>query len=231
MATTAGVKARRGRPNKVTRDRIIEVAGTLGLDGLTIKSLAAELEVSPGALYRHVDGLDEIARLVAERKRDEVERRMTTTRDWAEWLRAFAEVIRTELGGSTSALLGSGDRRPMEIGVGESGLRLLIDAGLTPVEAAHALWLVVRAAATTGTPDRPSFVGFLDPTRELVDDGPTDRYRALDRVQRDLSEGGSPDSFPFELEVLLAGIAAQIDRRSTRRPGRTRPEETEDAPG
>ena len=120
----------------MTRDRIIEVAGTRGLDGLTIQSLAAELEVSPGALYRHVDGLDEIARLVAERKRDDVERRMTTTRDWAEWLRAFAGVIRTELGGSTSALLGSGDRRPMEIGVGESGLRLVIDAGLTPVGAA-----------------------------------------------------------------------------------------------
>ncbi len=231
MATADGVATRRGRPNKVTRERIIEVAATLGLDGLTIQSLAAELEVSPGALYRHVDGLDEVARLVAERKRGDVERRMTTTRDWAEWLSDFAEVIRTELGGSTAALLGTGDRRPMQIGVGESGLRLLIDAGLTPVEAAHALWLVVRAAATTGSPDRPSFVGFLDPTRELVDDGPTERYRALDRVQRDLSEGGSPDSFPFELDVLLDGIAAQIDRRTTRDQGRTTPEEAEDARG
>jgi TetR/AcrR family tetracycline transcriptional repressor len=211
VATRPNRPTRRGRPPKVSRERIVETAGELGLDGLSMQALAAALDVSPGALYRHVDGIDEVTRLVAERKRDDIRSRTDGAEDWEQWLRGFAEVVRAELGGSSSALFGASDRA-LSIGVGERGLRLLIDAGLTPTEAAHAIWLVVRTAATTGSPDRPSFARFLEPTRELVDADPAGEYRALDRVRRDLDHSVPPDSFPFELDVVIDGIRARIDR-------------------
>ncbi|WP_231855525.1 TetR/AcrR family transcriptional regulator [Tsukamurella pseudospumae] len=50
---------RRGRPPSITRDQIVERALVLlddvGADGLTMKSLAADLGVTTMALYRHVD--------------------------------------------------------------------------------------------------------------------------------------------------------------------------------
>jgi AcrR family transcriptional regulator len=220
----ATATARRGRPNKVNRDQIVDAAHSLGLDGLTMQAVAAKLEVSPGALYRHVGGLDDVARSVTDRMRRDLEREARSDEGWRDWLRDLAVVIREQLGGSASALLGSTDRRPMRMDIGEPGLRLLIEAGLPPVDAAHALWLVVRAAATVGSADKPSFRRFLDPTRELVAATDPGDYSALERVSAELADGEPHDSFPFEIEVLLDGIAAQIEQRHERstRPSRAR---------
>ena len=52
-------------------------------------------------------------------------------------------------------------------------------AGFNSVEAAYAVWLVVRVAITASSGTDPSFARFLEPTAELVDasgdaGGPTD---------------------------------------------------------
>jgi AcrR family transcriptional regulator len=213
-SASAGVARRRGRPSKIDRDRIVDVGVALGLDGLSMQAVADELGVSAGALYGHVSDLAELTGLVGERLRSEVERQLHTASDWRGWLREFAQVIRSDLGGSAATLFGASERRPMRIGIGEPGLDLLIDAGLHPVEAAHAVWLVVRLAATVGTADRPSFAGFLEPTRHVVETGGRDGYPALSRIHHDLVDGHAPDSFPFELDLVLDGIAARLRDRS-----------------
>ncbi|MEM9133170.1 MAG: TetR/AcrR family transcriptional regulator [Actinomycetota bacterium] len=59
---------RSGR-RRLTRDRIVAVALDLierhGHDALSLRSLAAELEVTAPALYDHVDGKDDLLRAVA----------------------------------------------------------------------------------------------------------------------------------------------------------------------
>ena len=61
----AGIVPALGRPNKISRALIVEAALEIGLDKVTMTSVAARLGVSTGALYRHVRNRSELQRLVA----------------------------------------------------------------------------------------------------------------------------------------------------------------------
>lgn len=61
-----GPGRRPGRPPRLSRDAIVEaVASTANLDTLTVRELAARLQVSHGALYRWVRNRDELVDLVS----------------------------------------------------------------------------------------------------------------------------------------------------------------------
>ncbi|SDL46028.1 transcriptional regulator, TetR family [Glycomyces sambucus] len=61
---------RRGPKAALTLDRIVEaaiaIAGQGGLAGVSMARLAAALDVSPAALYRHIDGKDELHVLMCD---------------------------------------------------------------------------------------------------------------------------------------------------------------------
>lgn len=61
----------RGRPPKLTRDDVLDVAARLldeqGAEAVTMRRLAAELGVSPMALYRHVGDRDELLLALVDR--------------------------------------------------------------------------------------------------------------------------------------------------------------------
>ncbi len=56
----------RGRPPTITRERIADAGIAIGLPDLTVTGIAARLGVSHMGLYKHVSGLEELRRLVAE---------------------------------------------------------------------------------------------------------------------------------------------------------------------
>ena len=56
----------RGRPPSITRERIASAGIGIGLPNITFVGVAAALGVSHMALYKHVPGLEELKRLVAE---------------------------------------------------------------------------------------------------------------------------------------------------------------------
>jgi AcrR family transcriptional regulator len=212
--TTTPPQARRGRPPKISRDQIVDSAVRLGLDSFTMQGLAEELDVSPATLYSHVAGRQEVVGLVESRLHTTMRGFATDATDWRSWLIDFAALVRAELGSSASTLLSaSRDDARMRIDVGEPGLRLLMDAGFSSVEAAYAVWLVVRVAVTASSGPEPSFARYLGPTASLVDaaaDG--SEFDALRRVHDDLTNSDGHDTFEFDLEVLLDGIAARLAR-------------------
>ena len=60
----------------MTPDRVVDVAAALadkhGLDSLTLAAVAAELGVRTPSLYKHVDGLPDLRRLLAVRAKQEL---------------------------------------------------------------------------------------------------------------------------------------------------------------
>lgn len=72
MTTTDTSKARRGRgvAAGLTRDLVVEAASRVvderGFDGLSIRSVAAELGVSPTAIYHHVTDMSDLIDGVAD---------------------------------------------------------------------------------------------------------------------------------------------------------------------
>lgn len=64
-----------GRPARISRDAIVEaVAATANLDTMTVREVAARLQVTHGALYRWVRTRDELVDLVSETLVDRVVR-------------------------------------------------------------------------------------------------------------------------------------------------------------
>lgn len=210
-------QARRGRPPKVGRERIVDAAVRLGLDSFTMLGLAEDLGISPATLYSHVAGRDEVIALVESRLHGTIREFATDATEWRGWLADFAALVRRELGSSAATLLNATrDDASMRIDIGEPGLRLLMAAGFSSVEAAYAVWLVVRVAITASSGTDPSFTRFLEPTAELVDAaGDADTFVALRRVHDDLTTSEVHDTFAFDLEIVLDGIAARLERATT----------------
>jgi AcrR family transcriptional regulator len=210
---------RRGRPAKISRQAIVDAAIELGVDSFSMQAVAHRLGVTPPALYSHVANRDEVVALVAETVRHRLEAVVAEADDWRGWLEEFARQVREALGGVASSLAVERHRPGAgpQVVVGERGLQLLIEAGLAPLDAAHALWLTYRVAVTAGTTQQSGIGGYVDATATLLDASAAvgQSLPATGSVHRALVEGGPHDTFDFDLAVLLDGIAARI--RSARR--------------
>ncbi len=86
-----------GRPPKINQSSIVAaslaVADELGLTGLTMKAVADRLDVTPMALYRHVDDKADLLDLVVEALLTEVELPAATI-SWEELLRGMGDAAR-----------------------------------------------------------------------------------------------------------------------------------------
>lgn len=193
----------------------MEAALDLGLDSFSMQGIAEHLGVTAPALYSHVAGREEVLDLVNAALRDRVAAAAEPAGTWQEWLTAFGRGVRQHLASSVSTLME--DLRvpgpPDRVAVGERGLQLLIDEGLTPAEAAYAVWLVFRVAITAGPEGASSFAGFLGETEQVLAPGNAVELPATAAVHAALADPTLPDAFEFDLAVVLAGISQQIGTR------------------
>lgn len=205
----------RGRPPKISQDRIVEAAIELGLDSFSMQGIAEHLGVTAPALYSHVAGREVVLDLVNAALGDRVAAAADAAGTWQDWLTTFGRGVRLHLASSVSTLME--DLRvpgpPDRVAVGERGLQLLIDEGLSPEEAAYAVWLVFRVAITAGPEGASSFTGFLGETERVLSPGRAAELPATAAVHAALADAHRPDSFEFDLAVVLAGIAHQIGSR------------------
>jgi AcrR family transcriptional regulator len=81
------VKTRRGLTTERVVDRALEVADADGIDGLSLRRLAASLAVTPMAIYRHVHNKAHLLDLMAERLLEQVDIAADETVSWQERLR------------------------------------------------------------------------------------------------------------------------------------------------
>src|ERR671919_1390099 len=102
MSTATGVdtstaKARRGR-RPVTRADVLVAALDLvdreGLDELSLRKLAADLDVETMSLYKRVANKDDLLAGVAELVWNEVAANAPPAEDWPTWPRSFGHAIR-----------------------------------------------------------------------------------------------------------------------------------------
>ncbi|MDI2125213.1 TetR/AcrR family transcriptional regulator C-terminal domain-containing protein [Yinghuangia seranimata] len=208
----------------VNRDRVIraalELLDEVGLDGLTLRKLAAKLDVQAPTLYWHVKNkaalLDEMA--------------TTMLRDmpppeappgelpWQDWITRMAT-------GHRAALLRYRDGAKVFSGTYitddtllsrlEAPLAVLVDAGFTPVDAARAWGLVnsyvvgftIEEQAVRPTPGQQDARYASDTRAARLD---TSRYPLTHQAGPVLHQGFD-ERFAFGLRVLLAGLERELD--------------------
>ena len=83
-------KGKVGRPARLDREMIARAACEIGLDRVTMKSVAEKLGVSVPGLYHHVEGRDDLMRLATEYSAARINYPNDLGQHWSEWLMEWA---------------------------------------------------------------------------------------------------------------------------------------------
>jgi AcrR family transcriptional regulator len=210
------VKSRRSGKVKdpLSRDRIVDEAlGLLvrnGLDGMSLRAVAAALETGAASLYAYVDGLDSLRALVLDRALERVSTTVTRRRGWRARLTSVLEsYIRVLMAtpGLAQLALGTLAAGPNSLRVIEALLDALEDGGLDPATAAWAVDLLLLYATAIGAehsgPDAAERMGPITRALSLVSREDFPRVYA---ARRELLSGKGEERFEWAVETLIAGV-------------------------
>ncbi|MGH3097301.1 MAG: TetR/AcrR family transcriptional regulator [Streptosporangiales bacterium] len=206
-----------GRPARLSRDAVVSVAAALveaeGIDALTMRRVADELNASPMALYRHVRDKDELLVLLLDRLVENMHRpdlpsdprrRVVVLLDW----------IRDGLAGHpwVVGVLAAGDLMAPAVLWAVEGIHAALgELGLAPAAAASAyrvLWrytvgdltIETRTAANAALRDRPSMQA------TLFDSLDEHEFPALTAVARTRGSGRQRGSYADDIDAILGGL-------------------------
>jgi AcrR family transcriptional regulator len=187
-----------------------------GLEALSMRRLAADLGLGTMTLYGHFATKDELLDAVVARAVTGGHGEITLPPGhWTERLRALARAWHRNLARHPS-LVQLRLRRPIvgreAFRLTEAGLAVLREAGFSPAAAARAfrvLFLYVFGTATFNdaevTPSRRKELAIA------VLSLPDDEFPVLSGMALEMGESmGGDEQFEFGLDLLLAGLAAQV---------------------
>ncbi|MER7395955.1 TetR/AcrR family transcriptional regulator C-terminal domain-containing protein [Streptomyces sp. NPDC000151] len=220
-------------------DTALRLLNDVGLDGLTLRRIAKELNVQAPALYWHFKNKQELLDEMAT----EMFRRMADVSGWGreggEGGMTWQELLTASCRGLRRTLLGyrdggkvfSGTRMTDDSYAGpmDGFLRRLTDAGFALGDAARAWWtaynftigLVIEEQSVFPEPGAPEKRGpeARDPAYDLAarERRLADRYPLAARAGREMF-GDFEYSFETGLRIVVAGIEAAVERRPASEP-------------
>ncbi|MEU0677393.1 TetR/AcrR family transcriptional regulator C-terminal domain-containing protein [Streptomyces sp. NPDC006172] len=210
-------------PAALSRERIVRAAVRLadadGLDAVSLRKVAGELDVRPMRLYGYIAGKEELLDLMVDAAYAEIR---PVGDGWREVLRSLAETTRQaahEHEWLADLLGGRPQLGPHALASGESVMAALGDVdvdSVMPVVAAVNAYVIGavrreiaerRAERATGM-DEKRWQASLGPYLERT--FATGRFPALATVVRDAAHLDADDTFRMGLDFLLDGIAARM---------------------
>jgi AcrR family transcriptional regulator len=217
--------ARAKRRRRLSPDAIIEVALRIvdkeGVDEISMRRVAAEFDTGPASLYAYFANKDELLRRVLDRVIDSIP--TPEGDDWRAVVRMYAHTVRAlfgehnDLAKLTFAHIPSTDR---VFEVSERMLRVMIEGGVPPRVATWSLdilSLYIAADAYEGYLAAQRFAGREDFGEQIVADivgkltaASPDAFPYLVKHADVLTSGTPEERFGFGIDMLIAGIAAQI---------------------
>jgi TetR/AcrR family transcriptional regulator, tetracycline repressor protein len=222
MATNMTPEADKTRLSKAAVvSRGLALADAEGLEGLTIRRLAADLGVTPMALYWHFRSKEELLTGLAEQVWSELDIDVDTAADWVDQLRRLLESLVQVLRRHPSAaqLLVAGEKRNTEAAMRatEVALAILHRGGFTREQASaiarNALWTGLALAMS-----EPGFgPGLTDAERTehqrlsriRLAMLPPDRYPRLVEAAVPMTDCDHPDEhYRFGVDLFIAGVRA-----------------------
>jgi AcrR family transcriptional regulator len=209
------VTSRRGGPPKqpLSRDAIVKEALALltreGLEGMSIRRVAAALDTGPASLYVYVESLDELRALVLDRALAAVKTEAPRGQDWRRRLRSLLDSylrVLFDTRGLAHLAMTTMAAGPNSLRILEALLGQLEDGGVDRATAAWAvdlLTLYVTAVAAEQSERRGKADGLGPIVRVIGQVSPHDHPR-IHAAREDLLSG--PGRVEWALDVLLTGI-------------------------
>ncbi len=194
----------------------LRIIDTEGLDGLSMRKLAAELGVQAASLYGHVNSKDELLHAVVNEIAEGVDVSVFATADWREGIRAWAFSYRAVLLEHPNVVpfVAAGPaRRPASLRAADAVHGALTGAGWPPRYAtmigASVDYLVIGSAM--GSFSR----GFDDDVNTYADQYPNLVNAPALREHAEEIDAGS---FELALTALLAGLEPLYQQFTRSRP-------------
>jgi AcrR family transcriptional regulator len=223
MATTEE-RARLSRETVV--DGALALTDAEGLEGLTIRRLAAHLGVTPMALYWHFKNKDELLDALADRLWSLIDTKVDQERSWSVRLRtlmdSMVEVLRAHRPAASLLMTTQPDVSVSCFGIMEVALEILADAGFSPAEGAAICRHGLRTVTTLAVGDpglkpqqtEDEAAEFIRHKRIVLETLPRNRYPCVVRAAGSLTEIEDPDAFfAFGIELFVAGVEALAARK------------------
>jgi TetR/AcrR family tetracycline transcriptional repressor len=199
---------------RLSNERILaaarEIVDAEGLDALSMRRLAKELDVWPMSVYRYFHDKDALLDALAASAVGEVALPQPGT-VWREQMVALLEHARAAMSPDTAARLPRTFLTPGVLRISETGLAILEEAGFAKDDAARAwrtLWSYTFGFATFALASTPAEARRR--TRSALAALPDEDYPALTAATDEVAAAFAADEeFQHGLQRLLDGLAAQ----------------------
>ena len=225
-AKTRPVISRRERPAKpaLTREGIVAIAVKVmraeGLDRVTMRRLAQELDTGPASLYVYLANTAELHAAMLEQLLGQVDLSpVTAPGDWRDRLMQILSSytsILFEQPGLAQSVLVTRPSGPAYLSLVEAILALLSVGGVPPARAAWAVDILLHFATSTaaeqGTRHRAAGTEEEDDAvAAALREAPADSFPQIAALGAELMSGEGPDRLIWGFSVLISGIT-QIPR-------------------
>ncbi len=211
------VVSRRGGAAKQPLSRDIIVAAALdlltqeGLDGLSLRKVAAALDTGAASLYAYVEDLQELHALLLDRALAGVDTSRNPQQGWRARLETLLESYYRALSrspGLAQLAMSTIAAGPNALRIIEALLGLLGEAGVEQATAAWAvdlitLYVTAIAAEQSQRRRQPDPLGTIT---QVVGAVSAEEYPRIHALRHHLLSGSPVDRFTWSLEVLVKGI-------------------------
>ncbi|KAB2350330.1 TetR/AcrR family transcriptional regulator [Actinomadura rudentiformis] len=200
----------------------VAIADADGIEAVSMQRVAASLDVTKMALYRHVSSKAELVAVMIETAVGEPPDITHIDGGWRPRIERWAELVRaTWQDHPWLPTATTGDRAigPREIGWTESALSAFADTPLTGAERIDAVFLVsghirhTHAAANAGTQPWTSERRARTEISELLREQ-EDRFRHILSAVDDVHDAPPDNGWAFGLNRILAGLDQLIKEKS-----------------
>jgi AcrR family transcriptional regulator len=205
-------------------DTAIRVLDAEGLDAVSMRRVAQELNTGPASLYAHVSNKDELRELMIDKITGEIPVPEPDPDRWLEQLKELARTAREVFAKHRDITLVSLASIPTghnQLKVGE-GLLAIMRAGGVPDKIAgwflDRLGLYLDADAYEGAiflrrlDEGWDIEGYFGQMHEYYRSLPPDRFPILTSIVDTLMSGDSDERFEFGLDLLTRGLASYAPR-------------------
>lgn len=170
--TASDERRGRGRPARLSREKILEAARTFRPEDLTVPGLAKALGVPTSSLYHHIDSREDVLLQLARESATKLEFPPADPANWKQWLRKAAFCLldfHKEYLLSTDGKMGSAANSAAF----EPFLETLEEAGFTSEQAIYitnaiAGWVLSASSAHQQLKEYGGKAGFAKAAREQI---------------------------------------------------------------
>jgi AcrR family transcriptional regulator len=216
----------------LTQDVIVETALRLldrdGLDGVSMRRVAEELNTGAASLYAHVANKEELLDLVLDKISSEVDIPEPDPEHWQDQIRDIGMRMYAIYGAHRDIAvvnLANIPTSPNALRVAEGTLAILLAGGVPPQIAAWALdrlalyisadayegSLLSKRQIESGLPMAEFIEKFTSGIRDFYANLPSDRFPAITTHLGNLISGSSEQRFAFGLDMIIRSLATYAE--------------------